>query len=170
MIAQLAMLAVLAAPSLTRLPATGGGQITVSADKVRYLLPKRQIVYTGNPVRLTRGADTLTCKRLAAQLDESDQVEKATCDGDVRFDRAEKTVTCEKATYDEVAAKLICEGNPVIRSGAITVKGELLTYDLAQDEVTMDKPTGDVPAADADRLQQGARDRRKPKPAQGAQR
>ncbi len=167
MIAQLALVAALAAPSLTRLPATGGGQITVSADKVRYVFPKRQIVYTGNPVRLTRGDSVLTCKRLDAQLDESDQVKTAICQGDVRFDRGEKTVTCQKATYDEPAARLTCEGDPVIKSGGITAHGSLLVYDLEKDEVTMNGVNGDVPAADVDRWQQQNQQRRKTKTAQG---
>jgi lipopolysaccharide export system protein LptA len=168
-IAQLALLAALAAPSLSRLPATGGGQITVSADKVRYVFPKRQIVYTGNPVRLTRGDSVLTCKRLEAQLDESDQVQTATCTGNVRFVRGEKTVTCEKATYQEAAARLTCEGNPVIKSGGLTATGSLLVYDLAKDEVTMDTVTGQVPATQADQYQQQAQQQRKPKPAQGGE-
>ncbi len=169
MIAQLALVAALAlaAPSLTRLPATGGGQITVSADKVRYVFPKRQIVYTGNPVRLTRGDSTLTCKRLDAQLDESDQVKTAICQGDVRFDRGEKTVTCEKATYDEQAARLTCEGDPVIKSGGITAHGSLLVYDLEKDEVTMDTVDGTVPSAQADQWSQQNQQRRKSKTAQG---
>ena len=167
MIAQLAMLAALAAPSLTQLPATGGGQVTIAAETVRYIFPKRQIIYTGNPVRLTRSDSTLTCKRLEAQLDESDQVQTATCQGDVRFDRGERTVTCEKATYEEAAARLTCEGNPVIKSGGITARGSLLVYDLEKDEVTMNTVTGDVPAAQAEQWQQKNQQRRKPKPAQG---
>ena len=171
MIAKLVLLAALAASSLTRLPAAGGGgPITVSAEKVRYQFPKHRIEYTGNPVRLTRGDSVLTCKQLIAQLDETDQVKTATCEGDVRFDRGEKTITCEKATYDEAAARLTCEGNPVIKSGGITARGDLLVYDLNADEVTMDKVTGDVPADDADHTLQRFQERRKPRPVQGAQR
>ena len=166
MIAQLAILAALAAPSLTHLPATGGGQVTVSAQTVRYILPKHRIEYTGNPVKLTRADSTLLCKRLTAQLDDADrQIQVAVCEGDVRFDRGERTVTCDKATYEEAAARLTCEGNPVIKSGGITARGSLLVYDLDKDEVTMDTVTGDVPAAQAEQLQQKTQQRRKPKPA-----
>ncbi len=167
MIARLALVAALAAPSLTRLPATGGTQITVSADKVRYIFTKRQAIYTGNPVRLTRGDSVLTCKRLEAQLDESDQVQTANCQGDVRFDRGDRTVTCEKATYDEPAARLTCEGDPVIKSGGITAHGSLLVYDLERDEVTMDKVDGEAPGSDVDRWQQQNQPRRKSTTAPG---
>ncbi len=162
MIARLAILAVLAAPSLTRLPATGGGTVTISADKVHYLISKHRVEYTGNPVRLTRGGDVLTCKQLAAQLDDEDrQVQVAVCQGDVRFVRGEKIVTCEKATYDEAASRLTCEGKPVIHNGGITATGTLLVYDLAKDEVTMDGVDGTVPAAQAQQYQQQLQERRK---------
>lgn len=164
MIAQLAILAALAVPSLTRLPATGGGTVTVSAEKVRYVFPKHRIEYTGNPVRLTRGDAVLTCKRLGAQLDEQDQVQVATCEGDVRFVRGERVVTCEKATYDEAASRLTCEGKPVIRSGALSATGSRLVYDLDRDEVTMDDVQGTVPGDQADQRLQAYQQRRKPKP------
>ena len=161
MIAQLAILAALAVPSLTRLPATGGGTVTVSADKVKYIFPRHRIEYTGNPVRLTRGDAVLTCKRLGAQLDDQDQVQVATCEGDVRFERADKVVTCEKATYDEAASRLTCEGKPVIRSGGLSATGSRLVYDLDRDEVTMDEVQGTVPAAQADERLQQYQQRRK---------
>lgn len=169
MIAQLAILAALAAPSLTRLPATGGGTVTVSADKVRYLFPKHRIEYTGNPVRLTRGDAVLTCKRLVALLDEADQVQVATCEGEVRFERGDKVVTCEKATYEEAAARLTCEGKPVIQSGSLSATGSRLIYDLNQDEVTMDEVQGTVPGDTADQKLQAYQQRRKAKPPRGGQ-
>ncbi len=170
MIARLAMLAVLAAPSLTRLPATGGGTVTITAETVRYQFPKHRIQYTGNPVRLTRGDAVLTCKRLGAQLDDADQVQTATCEGDVRFERADKVVTCEKATYDEAASRLTCEGKPVIHSGGLSATGSLLVYDLDKDEVTMQGVEGNVPAAQADHYQQQFQQRRKARPPREGQR
>ncbi len=161
MIAQLALVAALAAPSLTRLPATGGGTVTISAKTVRYIFPKHQILYTGDPVRLTRGDAVLTCKRLGAQLDDADQVQTATCEGDVRFVRAEKVVTCEKATYDEAASRLTCEGKPVIHSGNLSATGTRLVYDLDRDEVTMDDVQGTVPGQTADERLQTYQQRRK---------
>lgn len=164
MIAELAILAALAVPSLTKLPAAGGGTVTVSADKVRYIFPKHQIEYSGNPVRLTRGDATLTCKRLRAQLDEAEQVQQATCEGDVRFERGERVVTCAKATYEEAASRLTCEGKPVIQSGALSATGSRLVYDLKRDEVTMDDVQGTVPGTQADERVQAYQQRHKGKP------
>lgn len=169
MTATLAILALLAAPSLTRLPATGGGTVTISAEKVRYIFPRHRIEYTGNPVRLTRGDAVLTCKRLGAQLDEADQVQTATCEVDVRFVRADKVVTCEKATYDEAASRLTCEGKPVIHSGGLAATGSRLVYDLERDEVTMDDVQGMLPGDQADQKVQAFQQRRKARPPREGQ-
>lgn len=152
-----------AAPGLSRLPAAGGGEVTVSAERVKYALKQHRIDYTGNPVRLTRGADVLTCKRLSAQLDEAEQVKEAICEGDVRFVRADKVVTCEKAVYDEAASRLTCEGKPELRSGPLSATGTKLVYDLARDEVTMDNVQGNVPSGEADARLKELQARRRPK-------
>jgi lipopolysaccharide export system protein LptA len=168
-IAHLALLAALAAPTLTQLPAPGGGTVTVSAEKVRYAFPRHRIEYTGNPVRLTRADSVLTCKRLVAQLDDADQVQQATCEGDVRFERGEKVVTCEKATYEEAASRLTCEGKPVIHSGSLSATGSRLVYELDDDEVTMDDVQGTVPGAQADQRLQALQQRRKARPPREGQ-
>ncbi len=167
MIATLVTLAVLAASDVSRLPIAGGGSVTVSAERVRYNFAKRRIEYTGNPVRLTRSDGTLTCKQLVAQLDDADQVKEATCVGDVRFERADRVVTCDKATYEEAASRLTCEGKPVLKSGAFSATGKRLVYDLARDEVTMDEVHGDVPGHEADQRLQAFKQRNKKKPEGG---
>ena len=150
MIGGLALLAVLSAPSLTRLPTAGGGEITIQADHFRYSFPNHRVEYTGNPVRLVRGDATLTCKRLGVQMNEAEEVSKATCEDAVRFERGEKVVTCQKATYEEALSRLTCEGEPAVKSGGLTATGTLLVYDLAADEVTMTDVKGALPSDDAD--------------------
>jgi lipopolysaccharide export system protein LptA len=163
-IARLALLAALLAPSVTRLSGAGGGEVVVTAEKVVYAFPKHRIDYTGRPVRLTRGDATLTCQRLGAQMDEADKIVSATCEGDVRFERGGKVVTCEKATYDEPAARLTCEGNPVLHSGGLVASGRLLVYDLGRDEVTMEEVHGSLPSADADAQLKAYQERHKGRP------
>ena len=151
MIASIAIAVTLsAAPGLSRLPVKGGGAVAISAVQVRYSFRTHRVEYSGDPVRLTRDDATLTCKKLGVQLNEADEVLSAVCEGDVRFERADRVVTCEKATYDEVASKLICDGNPELHSGGLSAKGTHLVYDLVADEVTMDKVEGSVPGEQAD--------------------
>ncbi len=158
-----AVVALLAAPTVASLPVSGGGQVTVSAKQFKYNFGKQRIEYTGDPVRFTRGDSKLTCKQLVAQLDKAGDVTDATCTGDVRFERADKVVTCEKAVYQAGAQRLTCEGNPTIKSPEITATGDLLTYDLANDEVTMEGPHGVVPAEVAETKQQQLQQHRKQK-------
>jgi lipopolysaccharide export system protein LptA len=166
-IAGAAILLVLAAPSLTKLPASSGGPVTISAERVRYSLTKRRIDYEGKPVRLTRGDATLTCQHLAARMNEADQVVDATCEGDVRLVRADKIVTCQKATYDATASRLTCEGKSELRNGAVTVTGSRLVYDLERDEVAMEDVQGNVPSDEADARLKELQSRRKAKPGEG---
>lgn len=166
MIAALALAASLAAsPSLARLPAAGGGTVTVSAKQFRYNIPKRLLEYTGDPVRFTRGDAVLTCKRLGALLDEGGEVTRGTCEGDVRFERGDKVVTCQKALYEAAAARLTCEGKPAFRIGPVSGNGKLLVYDLDKDEVTVEEPEGSIPGDEADKLTQQVQERQKPKGA-----
>lgn len=161
MIAALTALALAAAPSLARLPVAGGGEVTVSARQFKYIVQKQRLEYTGDPVRLTRGDASLACKQLVAQLDKGGEVDEATCQGDVRFERADKVVTCEKAVYQAAASRLTCHGKPTLRSGTLTATGTLLVYDFAADEVTMDDPTGVVPAGVVDPAVKRFQDRKK---------
>lgn len=167
MIAALTALALAAAPSLAKLPAAGGGQVSVTAKQFKYNPTKQRLEYTGDPVRLTRGDAVLSCKLLVAQLDKAGEISEATCEGDVRFERSEKVVTCARAVYQAVAQRLTCDGTgpgkPTIKSGAITATGSHLVYDLAADEVTMQDPEGNVPSAVVDPQVKKFQDRRKQK-------
>ena len=167
MIAAFTALALLTAPSLAKLPAAGGGQVSVTAKQFKYNVPKQRLEYTGDPVRLTRGDSVLSCKQLVAQLDKAGEVSEATCEGDVRFERADKVVTCGKAVYQAAAQRLTCDGSgpdkPKIQSGAITATGSHLVYDLASDEVTMADPEGGIPAAMVDPQVKKLQDRKKQK-------
>ncbi|MGC4001464.1 MAG: LptA/OstA family protein [Anaeromyxobacter sp.] len=119
------------------LSATQAGDWVVQGKSLSYIFKQRQTVMTGEPVKMTRTDATLTCKKVTLQNDEKDQLQTATCLGDVRFTRSTSVVTCEKATYDQVNSRLTCEGSPVLRDGDRVAEGSLLTYDLVQDVATL---------------------------------
>lgn len=167
MIAQLALLAVLAAPSLTRLQAAGGGLITIQASRFSYSLPNHRVEYTGDPVRLVRGDATLTCRKLTVLFNQAEQVSKATCEEQVRFERGDKVITCQKATYEDAASRLTCEGSPEVKAGGMTATGALLVYDLGQDQVTMTEVEAQVPSDQADAKVREFQSKRKSKPGEG---
>jgi lipopolysaccharide export system protein LptA len=144
----------------------GEGPVRVAADEVKYAFEKREVVFTGSPVTLTRDDATLTCRRLVARNDAEGQIASATCVGDVRFARGERVVTCEKATFDNADDRLVCEGNPVLRQGGTEARGTRLVYDLRNEQVQFagapGKPTVVVvPGEEAERIRREAEARRK---------
>jgi lipopolysaccharide export system protein LptA len=132
----------------TQGPAAGvgpGGPAVIDAEHFQWAFQKHEIVFTGNPVKLRRDDATLTCRRLVARNDEAGQVEHAVCTGDVRFTRGQRLVTCEKATYEAAAARIICEGSPVLRDGANEARGTRLVYELRSDEAHLEHATVTLP-------------------------
>ncbi len=111
----------------------------VDADEVQYAFQKHEVTFSGKkPVVLTRDDATLTCRRIVAKTDEAGQIVTATCTGDVRFARGTRVVTCDQATFDEIAERVVCEGNPVLRDGGSEARGAKLVYDLKADEAKLE--------------------------------
>ena len=134
-------------PSLVALallaPPSSPVPVHVDADEVQYQYRDRKVLFLGKPlVRLTRLDAVLTCKRLVAENDEEGRLEKAVCTGDVRLVRGEKTVTCEKATFEEKFARVVCVGNPELHDGKSIMHGEELVYDLEEDRATLSSAKG----------------------------
>jgi lipopolysaccharide export system protein LptA len=144
----LVVAALLAAPQAASLAGAGKpAPVKVDADAVHYRFQQRQVEFKGNPVRLTRDDAVLTCRRLLAQNDGAGRIRTATCEGDVRFERGEREVTCDRATFDNAASRLTCDGSPVLKDGASIARGVKLVYDLTTDEVSLDKPVITIPDA-----------------------
>jgi lipopolysaccharide export system protein LptA len=98
------------------------------------------VVVVGKPfVTLLHDDATLTCRKLTGENDQAGQLKVATCEGDVKLLRGERTVTCDRATYDRPAARVVCTGNPVLRDpGGTEARGTSLTWDLGADEVRLE--------------------------------
>jgi lipopolysaccharide export system protein LptA len=125
--------------------------VRVEAAEVRYAWGARTVTFTGKPlVTLTRGDATLTCRRLLAENDEAGTIRRATCEGEVRLVRGQRVVTCERAVYEHAAARVTCQGNPVLRDGGAEARGDALVYDLAEDAVSLQGARVTVPG---DRLE-----------------
>lgn len=148
MIAPLLLAAALAAPAAPAAPAAEGAAtplrsdkpVRVDADEVRFSWKTRQVTVVGKPfVTLTHDDATLTCRRLTGENDAAGRLRVATCISEVKLVRGARVVTCERATYDREAARVVCTGNPVLRDEDGTeARGEKLTYDLGADEVRLE--------------------------------
>lgn len=163
----LAVAALAAAPVTSTLAVRGGGPVRVDAEEVHYAFQKREVTFTGKrPVTMTRDDAKLTCQRLVAKSDEAGEIVTAVCQGSVKLVRGERTVTCDEATYENDAARVICQGNTVLKDGGSEAQGQRLVYDLRTDEVNLRGRDGEpvmitMPGSQVDALQKKKVERRK---------
>jgi lipopolysaccharide export system protein LptA len=110
---------------------------------IEYRYKDRRIFMTGRPlVTFTREDATLVCKKAVGENDESGEIRRATCEGEVKLTRGDRTVTCQHATYEAATGKVTCRGDPVLRDGDSVVHSELVVYELDTDRVTLTKAKG----------------------------
>jgi lipopolysaccharide export system protein LptA len=114
--------------------------VRMDADEVRFSWKTRQVTVVGKPfVTLLHDDATLTCRKLTGENDQAGKLKVATCMGEVRLVRGQRTVSCDRATYDRPAARVVCTGNPVLRDpGGTEARATSLTWDLAADEVRLE--------------------------------
>jgi lipopolysaccharide export system protein LptA len=138
--------------------------VQVDAENVLYAFQKREVTFTGKagrPVVMRRDDARLTCLRLVARTDEAGQIVSAACSGDVRFTRGDRVVTCERATYEGVADRIVCEGNPVLREGGAEARGARLVYDLRSDEAKLEGAVITVPGDEVEQRRREIEQRRR---------
>jgi lipopolysaccharide transport protein LptA len=127
-----------------RSPASASAPPThVEADGIEYLYKERRTIMTGKPlVKFTREDAVLVCRRMVADHDEAGDIRHAVCEGDVKLTRGEKVVTCDRATYDAAADRIVCRGQPVLRDGASVMHCEEVIYDVERDKVFLKQGRG----------------------------
>jgi lipopolysaccharide export system protein LptA len=136
--------------------------IRVDADEVQYAFQKREVTFSGKrPVILTRDDATLTCRRIVAHTDEAGQIVSASCTGDVRFARGARVVTCDHATFEEAAERVVCEGNPVLRDAGTEAHGTRLVYDLRADEAKLEGAQITLPGEQVEQHRRAVEEKRK---------
>lgn len=157
----LAALAGAASPSAE---AARAAPVRVDAETVVYAFQRREVTFTGKagkPVTLTRDDARLSCQKLVAHTDEAGQIVTAACTGDVQFTRGPRVVTCERATFDGPADRVVCEGNPVLRDGGSEARGTRLVYELAGDRANLEGAVITLPGEELERRQKALEARRK---------
>jgi lipopolysaccharide export system protein LptA len=146
--------------ALAAAPDVRGGPVRVDAEEVHYAFQKREVTFSGRqPVTMTRDDAKLTCQKLVAKNDEAGQIVTAVCQGSVKLVRGERTVTCDRAIYENAGPRIICEGNTVLKDAGSEAQGQRLVYDLRTDEVNLQGRDGApvmilLPGAQVDAIQQ----------------
>ena len=92
--------------------APGEGPVRVDADEVHYAFQRREVVFTGKPV-IAHARGRAAHLRAARREERRARPDcPGVCSGDVASRAATRVVTCEQATYEAAAARLVCEGRP----------------------------------------------------------
>jgi lipopolysaccharide export system protein LptA len=165
--AALLALALLAAPAPRGREAMPHGPVRVDADEAQYAFQRREVVFSGKrPVVLTREDATLTCRKIVAKTDEAGQIVAASCVGDVRLERGARLVTCDNATFEEAAERVICVGNCVLKDSGSEARGNRLVYDLRADEVKLEDAVRiTLPGEEIEQRRRAVEEKRKEKKA-----
>ncbi len=160
----LAALAALAAP---KEQPVAGAPVRVDADEVHYAFQKREMTFTGKeakPVTMTRADARLTCRKLVARTDDAGQIVSAACTGDVRLTRGDRVVTCDRATFEAAADRVVCEGNPVLKDAASEVRAARLVYELRTDEAKAEGAQITLPGGEVESRRKALEERRRERP------
>jgi lipopolysaccharide export system protein LptA len=165
--ALLLALALSAAPAPRAAEAVRRGPVRVDADEAQYAFQRREVTFSGKkPVVLTREDATLTCRKIVAKTDEGGQIVSAACTGDVHFARGARVVTCDQATFEEAAERVICTGNAVLRDTGSEAKGTRLVYDLKADAVNLENAVITLPGDEIEQRRREVEAKRKAKQAE----
>jgi lipopolysaccharide export system protein LptA len=157
------LLAALAGAATPAGEAVRAGPVHVDADEVHYAFQRREVTFLSKdakPVTMTRDDAKLTCRKAVAKTDAAGQIVSAVCDGDVRFTRGPRVVTCAHATYDAGADRVTCEGDPVLRDGNAEVKATRLVYELRSDEVKAEGAKITLPGEEVEQRRKALEQRR----------
>jgi len=140
------------------------GPVRVDAEEVHYAFQRREVTFTGTaakPVTMTRDDTRLTCARLVARTDDAGQIVSATCSGDVRLTRGPRLVTCERATFDAVAERVVCDGSPVLKDAGSEARGTRLVYELKTDEAKLEGAAITLPGAEVEARRKALEEQRR---------
>ena len=75
--------------------------------------------------------------------------------------RGQRTVTCDRAVFENASDRVVCEGNPVLRDGGTEAQGSRLVYDLRADEAKLEGAVITLPGAEVEQRQRDLEQRRK---------
>ena len=143
--------------------ASRASPVRVDAEQVHYAFQKREVIFTGKegkPVTMTRDDAKLTCRKLVATTDDAGRIVTATCDGDVRFTRGARIVTCDHATFEAALDRVTCEGDPVLRDGKAEVRATRLVYELRSDEAKAEGAKITLPGDEVEQRRKALEQRR----------
>ena len=121
----------------------------VDAAEIEYHNKEHRTVMIGKPlVTFTRQDAVLVCRKMTADHfqggPQSGDIQKAVCEGDVKFTRGDQIVTCKRATYTAENSKIVCRGDPVLHDGKSIMYCDEVIYDIELDKVFLKQGKGTI--------------------------
>ena len=109
--------------------------VDVVSDTMEGLEKGKIVVFKGHVIA-KQGEMSMFCDTLTAYLsEETNEIERAHAEGNVKIVKQERTATCEEAFFDNAKGEIILKRNAVVFSGADKVAGDTVTYFLNDDRV-----------------------------------
>jgi lipopolysaccharide export system protein LptA len=112
--------------------------VTITSQKVDFSNKKQEAIYSGE-VKVVKGEMTLTADTIKVLFLRADQgVKLIEAYGQVRIWWKDRYAEAEKGVYDDQNQTLILTGSPKTWQNENIVKGERISYDLAEDRVVVE--------------------------------
>lgn len=129
--------------------------ITITAQMVDFDNQKREATYSGS-VKVIKGEMTLTADRLKVFFNELDQgVRIIQARDHVKIWWKDRYAEAEEGLYDDQAQTIVLTGSPKTWQNENILKGEKITYDLAQDKVLVEGRVETIIQMESDLLENG---------------
>ncbi len=112
--------------------------VDIVSDTMEGLENGKIIIFKGNVLTkqddLQIFSDTLT----AHVNQESNEVERADAEGNVKIVKADRTATCNQAIFENAKGEITLKGDVVVYSGADRLAGDTIIYYINEDRVTVE--------------------------------
>jgi lipopolysaccharide transport protein LptA len=110
--------------------------VEIKAKKLKIENQNKKATFSDNVVA-TRSDMKMSCDLLIAYYNESGNIEKFECNGNVKLTKGERVATSEKAVYDNKNSSVTMTGNPYYSDGENQFWGDVVEYDLNSDVVNV---------------------------------
>jgi outer membrane protein assembly factor BamD len=111
--------------------------VDIVSDTMEGLEKGKIIVFKGNVLTKQDDLRIFSDSLTAHMNEESNEVERAEAEGNVKIIKAERTATCDHAVFENAKGEITLKGNVVVYSGADRLAGDTIIYYINEDRVTV---------------------------------
>jgi lipopolysaccharide export system protein LptA len=109
--------------------------VDVVADTMEGLEKGKIIVFRGNVIAKQEDLNLFSDILTAYVSEETNEIERAKAEGNVKIVKADRTATCKEAFFYNDKGEIILKGDVVVFSGKDKLSGDVVTYYINEDRV-----------------------------------